>query len=685
VICCKYALNPLACSQEYLPEDLGLARNITAQFGLGAIFVFCLSGFVFTHPLIGKGLWPQSELVIVSLFAAGALCGGVILLNRSKRLLSVCQHPVVLMPLLIGWASILFSLQTPFPLRSFLGAPELGEGAVWYLSLGLLTAFMLYIVQFKRLKIICSALAIAVALAVTLMTLKGEQIGLWRPYFFQDFLAFYGFFLIPIGLWGLQLKKSWQKALVTLLAIVPVVYSTNRVAQLLLLTAIPFVSIAYYLRKNVSYTKAIMVVGVFVTPILVVALISLIGASYTHEQGWYKLTMSLWSRYTLNLTAWLNWQELDWSARLFGQGWGAFTDVAASNIPLSQTKLFADSASHKNLWDGLARADFHSHAQLIEAIVSIGVVGALLVLLYPAIIVACTPQRRLPITCYWIFALAFLSATWFQFAITLAWLPLAIALSVQRVPIRTGVGKTIKQLSAYQYIIKGIIFLSAVICVASGVKNMQLARHSTQFAPPELSSVLPGKQCGDELGDMRFGGQRLAIVFHQVNSFMVRTEDADYPPDWMSRFAWMRCAVERYIAHGAGQRLQIVDLLGRQEWAFAERKQVNEPLVQEYLSTWESRLLPFIKQHPHRTDLAAHYMNWQLARGEEKAILSCAKAIYYRNPNDPVGLWFLGIVELAIPGKGDIGMKKMRLALQNGIQDIIPIEQAMIDQLNQLV
>jgi hypothetical protein len=135
---CNFSLHPLASSSLKNRFTLGISLfsfSLPSKISIATfiVAVFSLSSFIFTHPRLGLGLWPQSELVITSLFASGALAGLVVALNyeRYKRLWICFKHPAVLMPLLIAWFSILSSFKTAFAERSWFGAPELGEGAFW--------------------------------------------------------------------------------------------------------------------------------------------------------------------------------------------------------------------------------------------------------------------------------------------------------------------------------------------------------------------------------------------------------------------------------------------------------------------------------------------------------------------------------------------------------------------------
>ena len=108
----------------------------------------------------------------------------------------------------------------------------------------------------------------------------------------------------------------------------------------------------------------------------------------------------------------------------------------------------------------------------------------------------------------------------------------------------------------------------------------------------------------------------------------------------------------------------------------------NKEEVAKLLADWELRLEAFLQDAPTRTDLAAPYLMWRLSNQENDIAFAFAKKLYIRNMNDPVALWFLGLNELQDETKAQLGIAKMRSALNYGIQNIIPIEQALIDKIN---
>ncbi len=52
-----------------------------------------------------------------------------------------------------------------------------------------------------------------------------------------------------------------------------------------------------------------------------------------------------------------------------------------------------------------------------------------------------------------------------------------------------------------------------------------------------------------------------------------------------------------------------------------------------------------------------------------------ASAIYARNSNDPVGLWFTGMSMLSTVDQVQTGLSRMRRAVEGGIERYMPVEE----------
>ena len=90
-----------------------------------------------------------------------------------------------------------------------------------------------------------------------------------------------------------------------------------------------------------------------------------------------------------------------------------------------------------------------------------------------------------------------------------------------------------------------------------------------------------------------------------------------------------------------------------------------------------------LSKMPNRTDMLIPYLNYLLEVGKESMILSICNTQLRRKPNDPVALWFSGIVLLNDPNRQRVGYDRMRRSLQGGIRNLMPIPLKLIKILNE--
>jgi hypothetical protein len=90
-----------------------------------------------------------------------------------------------------------------------------------------------------------------------------------------------------------------------------------------------------------------------------------------------------------------------------------------------------------------------------------------------------------------------------------------------------------------------------------------------------------------------------------------------------------------------------------------------------------------IRRAPRRSDIAIPYFNHLLAVGREPEVLNFANLILARHDDDPVALWFSGIVLLGTEGTGAAGMRNLRRSLTFGIRNLMPIDDALVQSIEQ--
>jgi len=173
-------------------------------------FILCCASLGLSFFLYGLamhqvsfGIWPQSSLTIAGLHglaamaAVGLLCTGW----RHRRLVygRILQHPFVLLPFAIGLVSLLLTPFQILPVRHILGAPQTGEGVIWWFDWAVLSAAALLVVRFKK-----GRLVLAITAGLGFITMAALVFGhayfktFFAPYYFPDYMALPLFCLLSV-------------------------------------------------------------------------------------------------------------------------------------------------------------------------------------------------------------------------------------------------------------------------------------------------------------------------------------------------------------------------------------------------------------------------------------------------------------------------------------------------------
>ena len=106
-----------------------------------------------------------------------------------------------------------------------------------------------------------------------------------------------------------------------------------------------------------------------------------------------------------------------------------------------------------------------------------------------------------------------------------------------------------------------------------------------------------------------------------------------------------------------------------------------KPVADEFLADWGAALGDYLARAPRRGDMAVPYLSWRLAAGDDAAILAVASRILAGDRDNPVGLWFSGTVLIATPQTAAEGIARMRRALAQGLERVMPVDAALKSQI----
>lgn len=617
------------------------------------------------------GQWPQSEPVVAALFLAGALCWCGLLAaaaNRPARGAAVLTSPVVLAPLLLAlWTGLVSPFQA-VPMMTWFGFPNLGEGVLWWLSVAGMTAGALIVKPVRRLTrplLLLGLGLMAVYAALTLLFGKGSA---YAPYWFPDYLAFAALFLVPAAACWTRWRSHLAVGAAVCAAGVLLVLSNNMTAWGATIgVGLPSAALAWFLQgrrwPGPNRLRAMAIAGVAMVPLVVTAAVLATGDYLEVETNWDRARL-------LDL---VGIGFADRPERLVtGFGWGQVSDLLARYLLLEEVSLAHDGAWSPN-WAAATWVHWHTHNQFADALVAGGMVALGLFVLVTVAPVVASPARRLPLSVLCCAAFAATASTWFQMPGTLAVMAVGTAgLARARVsPVRH---------LAHPGLARPLAAICAAVLTLGVVAQAELAIRAEAVRRIPLSDLARrADTCPDLLRDHGRGGIHLGDQYLERTNRLVRaaresseTDASTVTLDTLKGLRAVACAADRWRSEdGSSLRLALSSVLALGELAFLPPPAAELVVQAGLLTDWEDRLSAFLDRAPGRIDVSAPYYGWLLGLDREAAALAFAESRLAQAPSDSVAMWYSGIVLLGDPDRAEYGMRRLRRALDLGVEGII--------------
>jgi low affinity Fe/Cu permease len=625
-------------------------------------------------------IWVQVEGTMPWLHTIAALaalgCAALAAIG-DPRARAALRHPLVLIPAgLFGLAVVLLPATT-LPALSLLGAPEHGFGALAFLDLAALTAAAFVALSDSTWK--------RVALGVTFVTVAGAFIldalfrakATWAPFFFGDYLAFYA--VLVFAILGVLLgRRPFAFAAASLLCLFLVVLSSNKGAILAVGGA--SVLLPFFWRDGPRRTAVFFSL---LMPFIVGGAIVLVGSTFPEDQrgvlnavtGFGSLPVllvdswaSLWSRAMLVVVASYSFFDEPWRL-LTGFGWGHYNESLLANLLVVQGRLHEYIGPSHVYWDAIRRADFHSHNQYFEALLSSGIAGAGLFLAYGVAGVIYAPIERRRLALFVVLTLVTLQSFWFQMPHTVPVMAIAMAVLV-------GAPPMVRAERRWDYIaVAGASACCLVLIVGAFVAGYVSRNISAERA--EIDRIAQSG-AGSFKRHAAAGLREIYDAALIQQAFGLARDNSDQDATTV---------LQAYLAPSIGGEgpktlkfsISVANALSGLFFAdpdFIARIGVTE-------RDFRRSIEHVIRLAPRRADITIPYFNFLLAAGREGEALELANIILARRPDDAVALWFSGIVLLGREATGVAGMRNLRRSLAFGVRNLMPIDEALVREIEQ--
>lgn len=643
-----------------------------------------LSFFIFLPTLrgLGIGIWPQSESSIVALniCALVSTLGLFLLSLRSMLVFRLFKNPLVFIPFLIGTLSILLLPFHDLPVRSLLGSVRTGEGIVWWLSLGALSAsgIFLWRLKFWRKAIIYAAAFSFIICFILSLTHKYFHHYI-APFYFPDYLAFMILAFLPLAyLYWSKKQKGFLFYLPFYILLNVLLYMTENKAMIGFGLTAPLLfwglSAFEKGRKTLSLGIISLIPVFWMTLFLGISNIDTKQGFYAFtETGIFKTVAS--RAYLVDASV---QSQTEQPARLLtGHGWGSYVDHLTNYQP-SQWLDFTDFK--RDQWDGLTFDHFHSHNMFIETLNTIGITGLILLCLYFFFFVSYAKKSLQQPAILLSAGLMTWASLWFLLPIHLPYLVFAATSACKRTSLLF-----LDKLKPFKNLLSVILLIIAVLQIISAYILYNTARMTDSYEPNAIKIADIQKNCVMEYNDHGAGGLHLSRLMLDRLRYTVDLADTenskpekekpDAIPDHVDHINHYFCQSALYgQEHTPSARLTIARLMTRGEILLALHDYIDGETRRYYYDGWKEELRQWLINTPDRSDQATPYLLYHIIHGQEDRSVEIVDLIYKQNPDDPIGLWFKGLSLLNSTKTSADGIRMMRKAFDNGIERFITVE-----------
>ncbi len=664
-------------SAAVLPQDriLGQAR----LWILWSIVLFSGSFFWFflAYPGIGRGVWPQSEAINIA-YHLTSLGLSVCLIRFSilypKHMGKIAAHPLVLFPFLVGVWSLAILPRLDFPLRHFIGLPQNGEGALWWLNFSIFSFMAIFLCRlpYVRRGLFIVALIGFLVCFTPYMANRFLGVHLPTPYNFPDYMA-WSILALFVMAWTF-VRPLMSKVGLFAAYVIATILTGNQAGILFAVLGAPILFGCFYIRKRgmcTSRQMRLVLVLLFIGMIpLVWGVVEGIAQVLTDADGHVHRAPGLYSVIARAFLFKMGYAPLfeNPAGMMTGFGWGMFPEHVFKFLPISWIDVTTDI---NNQWDFVAWDHFHPHNIFIETLVSTGLVGFLLVIaLWAGISMAARRRMLLPAVIFSGGAVT-LGSFWFIFVVNVPFLALALGWVAGPTPAL----KVTKKLRGLWAVFLGVAILQGAGALLAAQTMM------TYDKPQEKQMRAHAPHCIQTREDTVIGDVHLARLLtgyaHELSDKFSRDKNPAAGTAELSKLNDLFCRAGEYRAKNRlGLRLHYAILTVRGEMLFMLRPLLTRDLLDFYQTGWEEDVEAWLSRAPHRTDLAVPYLSYYIVQGDDDRVGRLAQKIHSQSMDDPVGLWFTGLILLkdSDPRAQQEGLHRLRRALDYGIERYMVVD-----------
>ena len=608
-------------------------------------------------PKIQFGYWGQIEgqIVFVHMICAIVAINMAFLLIKYRKFANLIYEPLIFIPFLIGILSLFLSCFHRITNLSLYGSPQIGEGPFWYFDLGIMTMLYALVWSDKRWRVPLLILTFCVIFFVTLFSFK-PVLGAYELqfFFFFDYLCFFGiaFAIIFISTYKeknyiLKILSIKNISVILFLCLGPYFWllDNKSAAFVWFITSLLWIFISFIksyvgnsaLKEsliNIIYSPYMFTFSIILASICILSssFIFWDGISFTNDMFTPQANpivahlATLVARGSIIRVLLEHFNSIE--AFIFGYGWGSTSDLLISSFTIERFNQINTGS----------RVHFHTHNELFEHFISMGILGLVSYVSYAFFVFKRAFEKGSFIPYFWI--LYFVeSCFYFQFISSLPFLALASATMLKYEKINDRSELNIED-NRNNFSFSFILLLTVVGSLSYASFIGFFTNINTEVYGPDrmisLSKSTNQENCHISVYDYGRGGIHLANMYDGYSSYIKDQYDSGQPLNEsdVDVLKWYLCASHNQISSGnttielINADINVISFLST---ANSEKLGFKiENLRNDYLKIWDNRIRLLLSLAPSRIDQITPYISVLLKENKFEEIISiCANARKY--------------------------------------------------------
>ncbi|MBS0185484.1 MAG: hypothetical protein JSS34_03955 [Proteobacteria bacterium] len=662
-----------------------------------------LVAFLIT-PLLGLpptrfGFYPQLGMIIPCIWFLGGCAGlwSCYILQKNPYLsLRIFKMPIVWGPFLLSGLTLGLSIFHPLPLRNWVGANQVPEGILTFLTIGF-TSFVAVVVYYmKRYNKLILKVAVGTLVILAILTIIGAPNSFievlrgweWAPLYFDDYLIF-----IMMGTCGiyLALRSKFHHPFLWDALFILLMGTLFGFIQNSTLKGAAFISIGvcatFFILAKLGF-KSWQKIFLALIPIGLMIGITTGIVFYDELQEIFSIPFysTLESRTNLIRAVYVNFTNMpiDLSSikdLLIGRGWGGYGDAVTSNLFLIEKVALYKTGSFDPSWEFISRDLMHSHNSLAEIFNALGLLGVMALFGINIALFQSIRQDTFMGGLFYLVMILVLELLWFQLPNTIPFTVLGSAFLLRRsfFPFKIGkkliLGDKKKKYAALS--IKVLSFLMMSWALFYGVLDYQM--HEKLALRPERSLFLsmqnylnsPFTAFEALIGGSRQVGYARSVTYEFVRAVRQSPKE-DYGPAVRASLSIAQDLIKNFSRGGNANAHTVANNIYGEMAISPETKTYFFHSLEPF-QNWKSAAQSLIKFVPFRADILIPHLSVLMERGQEKEVLDLSERILKKDPSHPVALWYKGGVLVGRDRTFQEGICNLQEGIYFGIERFMPI------------